>query len=197
MKKITLIISSCVLLFACSEKKAEQQKTETTETKQIQNQPLQPHQPFFRLKEYMEKQIAFLDSLKPEVQKTITMDEKKEIKTFANLDFRKELQVFIDADLNKPAWKDSYEQATSSEDNITSVIYTAKDSSLPVQRMIVEYRHGEIEDIAIMNKISNSLYSTTQSLIYKPNAGYTIVGSQDITFNKEHSYSVEAVFKKK
>ena len=64
MKRNIFIISCCVLLLsACSEKKVEQHKTETTQAVQSQNQPLQPQRPFFRLKEYMEKQIAFLEGI--------------------------------------------------------------------------------------------------------------------------------------
>ena len=178
---------------SCSEKPKE-----ITEPAMAQKQIVEPKEFFFDLKQYMENQIAVLDSLKPKAKKIVTTDGTRETKIIDNINWKRELQPFLEVDLNKPACKDSYSidtVADSNDKDAYTIMYQTKDLSLTTKLMTIEFNHYRKPiQITVVNKTKNNLYSSYQNLIYRPLIGYSISGSQDVNVAQKSNYSIEVKF---
>ena len=149
---------------------------------------------FFDLKEYIRKQAAILDSIHPEINKTVTKDGQSETRTLQNIKWSKELQSFTDNDLNRPAWKGLYSIDTSHTTTGYIISYFAKDSSLVTRRMTITFEDSACSAINIVNKTKNNLYFSYRELFYNPAEGYEIRGIQDVRFAGKTNYAVKVIF---
>lgn len=150
---------------------------------------------YFNLEKYFEEQITQLDSVKPEVQKIVTSDGKSETKSSRAIIWRNELKPFLEVDLNKPVFQNKFLVDTILGEESYSVVYTAIDSTIPVQFAMVDFDDKQrVSQIRLKVISKNKIYSSEQSLSYQAFKGYSVELEEDIFPQKKRSYSLFARF---
>lgn len=153
--------------------------------------------PFFSLMQYVDEQVARLDSLAPTVRKTITFNGKAETHSLDSLNFEEELAVFRQADINRPAWLDRYQVDSLREDGrLQRITYTALEDDLKTQELKVYWSaESEVERIEVATQTSTVLSEGEQQLVYAPREGYTIASRQENQAAKTVQIRIEAEFR--
>jgi len=147
---------------------------------------------YFDIQGYFENEAARLQQKKPLVEKSVSQNNQPEKKDIKIADWKTEFELFTESDINKPAWKNSYRLIKKG--TITELI--SKDENLKTQKIIIRKgEKGNIAHIFILNKVSNSLYSTTEELNYFPDSLYSIIKNQDVQFIGKNRYTISAKFK--
>jgi hypothetical protein len=148
---------------------------------------------FFDLAQFIDMEIAHLESENVSVFKTVYINEEKETITIDNLDWKKELEIIRQSDLNKAAYKLSYETDSSK----TRIVYSLKDSEdLPVVVLsILKNDAGEITRIRSDHKSNNYLYSSSKTAIADFRNGhlshYNIKGTQELFIGTEKVFEID------
>lgn len=155
-------------------------------------------QPYFDLKGFVQKQIAWLAKQQPAVKKQVRNGSKKSSKTLKIKDWEKELRMFANADINKSALIGTYEVSK----NGNTIKYTAKDEKNSVKEMVVEL--GDNEKVATSVRITvggdNALFASGTKLSFSCQREgndyrlktYTIDGFQKIIFSDKRPYFIQA-----
>ncbi len=135
--------------------------------------------PFFDLSGYMDGEIERLTEGKVRANKSITLNGKEEVKTGIEINYSNDLRLFREADINRPAWLEKYlvqEEQLSGKHKITT--YTVTDTTLIVQRLMVEEDQGVPIKIAIERKTGTVLSDGKHQLVYEPGRGYSVATQQ-------------------
>lgn len=134
---------------------------------------------FFDLAGYMDAEIQRLTEGKVLANKSITLNGKEEAQKGIAINYANDLRLFREADINRPAWLEKYvaeEQQLSGNHKITT--YTVSDSSLIVQRLMVEEDQGVPIKIEIDRKTGTVLSDGKHKLVYEPGKGYSVATKQ-------------------
>lgn len=184
MRSTILVLTSCLLLAACSP--APQPDASKMTAK-----------PFFDLKGYFGQQMTDLARKNPSVVKRLRIGEKTEEITPDSIDFKQELKVFADADLNRPAWFDKYTVDSIRNDagELTHIAYKALATDLKVQQLEIDFAAGTASRIHIVSQLKTAVADSKQDLTYEPSVGYKVVDEQKITMAEPKIYSVEVQWK--
>ncbi|MEM7572981.1 MAG: hypothetical protein AAF433_08770 [Bacteroidota bacterium] len=136
--------------------------------------------PFFDLAGYMQQEIESLQQEEVELEKTITLNGETETQRISDINYEQELLLFRNADINKPAWIEKYELSTEElpEEQIR-MTYTATDSTLMTQLLVVIQQDEEVAAIRIIRKTGSVLSKGRQELIYLPRELYSIEAKQE------------------
>ncbi len=149
---------------------------------------------YFDLKEYFVQQAKTLQANTAYLQKKITKDGKVEQKIFNQVDWQKELKPFSDCDINKPAWINSYLMDTVFSNYNTILKYSARETSLPIQQLIVVFENDKLRQLTINKQSANSYYTAKNDYVFVPDSGFTITGSQEVMLAQKTNYSITAKF---
>ncbi len=142
---------------------------------------------FFDLKGYFTREAARLSAAGKPALKEVIRNGSVERRNLM-IDWNTELALFRESDINKAAWKDSY-RATRSGSTTT---YTATDDDLRTRKItLVDGPGGQFRHIRISNRISNFLYTTTETLDYYPGSGYRIDRSQSVRIIGTNHYIIK------
>ncbi|REA62168.1 hypothetical protein DSL64_10980 [Dyadobacter luteus] len=150
---------------------------------------------FYDLKGFTEAQITLLDSLKPQVYKTVSMGTEQNVVRSEDVNWEKELGLFVQADINKPAFKQSYSIARPDS---STFVYTSKEGDrLPVRELkIVIDTVGNLSSAEAYVKSENKLYVSEKhiTLSVKNNRiqQYRIVGFQQLIMMDKKPFSINA-----
>ena len=140
---------------------------------------------------YVSDEIKHLEKQKVSVNKTVSRNGVSESKKNFSPDWNTELTLFSDSDINKPAWRDSYR--VDSDSNQTS--YTALDNKLRTRSILIKKNNsGKITELAIVNRTSNYLYSSSEELLYIPDSLYRIIKKQDVILLGKNNYEISGFF---
>ncbi|SDL67799.1 hypothetical protein SAMN05421823_107227 [Catalinimonas alkaloidigena] len=122
---------------------------------------------FFDVKGFVDTQVALLQQKQPALTKRVFIDGERQEKQLQKVDWSRELAQFRDADLNKPAWRDSYTIDTVATDAGRTVVYTALDQDLPVDKLQVtmEPNTGEVLGLRADLRSHNLLYDSRRQLM--------------------------------
>lgn len=134
---------------------------------------------FFDLAGYMDGEIKRLTEGKVRADKTIVLNGKEEAQQGIEINYANDLRLFRDADINRPAWVEKYvtdEEQLSGGHTITT--YSVIDSSLIVQRLMVEEDQGVPVKIEIDRKTGTVLSEGKHQLVYEPGKGYSVTTQQ-------------------
>lgn len=153
------------------------------------NEPT-PGQPvvaaFFDLDGYMSAEIERLTERRVRADKSITLNGVTEKQTDIVVNYANDLRLFREADINKPAWVEKYR---SEEETLSGshrmVTYTARDSSLVVQRLLVEEDQGATVKVEIERKTGTVLSDGVHQLVYQPATGYSVRTRQTNRFGDD------------
>lgn len=178
------IIIPLLLLAACSPPPATAPQTENR---------------YFDLAGFIDKEVARLQELKPEVEKTVTLNGQSETKTISDIDWAQELQAFRDGDINKAAWRDSYNAdstvVTTLNGDSTVVVYSARSEALPVQSIVAFFGGTtELVEITIKRQSDNFLYTSKQTLKYSVDKEYRLENNQETVLIGEKKVMVVGKF---
>lgn len=148
---------------------------------------------FFDLKAYFSEQITENQKYTG-ILKTVSIDGEEESKKIQDIDWKEDLNVFVRADINKPAWQDKYNTATSTVNGQKVVTYTTENEKLITKKITISYKADAIDNIIIEQKNDNEVYQAEKTLTYRPGKGYSIKSKQKAPFSGEHDYEVKVVF---
>lgn len=146
---------------------------------------------YFELKSYISKEAARLQKLSPLVNKTVIVDQRPEQKQLRITDWKRELSVFSDADINKTAWLGAFKRTKTPE--LES--YVCTDEKIPVKLLEIVYRKGRINRVRIQISNTNSLYTSSDTLLYYPDSMYQVKKTQHITLLNQKRYEVKGLFR--
>ncbi|MFT5886027.1 MAG: hypothetical protein ACI9IP_002491 [Arcticibacterium sp.] len=148
---------------------------------------------FFDLAQFIDTEIAHLESNNVSVLKTVYINEEKETITINDLDWKKELDIIRQSDLNKAAFRLSYDKDSS----VSQIAYTLKPSEkLPIVSLrILKNDAGEITQIRSDHKSDNYLYSSSKTAIADFKNGhlshYNIKGTQELFVGSEKVFEID------
>lgn len=148
----------------------------------------------FSTNDFIKGQITALTSSKTILSKDIQKDGGMETQHIIIPEWPVELQPFIDSDINKPALKDSYRKDSLMMDSNKTIIYSAIDSGGAVKHLVIYYTGQEISKLQVHIYKKNNLYTSSRTMEYTVNKGYSIVGYQKVRFLKPLTYQVVGTF---
>ncbi len=168
-----LLFAAIVLLTACTGPAGEPEKNRGDY--------------FFDLKAFFAAEAGRLTATGKPAIKEVTRNRAVERRRL-KINWDTELALFRESDINRPAWKDSY-RTTVTGDTTT---YSATDEDLRTRRItLVRQAGGGIRHIRIENRVSNFLYTTTETLDYFPASGYAIDRSQSVRIIGTNHYTIK------
>jgi hypothetical protein len=142
-------------------------------------------EPFFDLASYIDEQVDSLKQAGTPVTKTIVLNGQREAQTRDDVDFAADLRVFREADINRPAWLDKYAVERSTEDGLTTEVYSARDSSLQTRQLSVTRAGAQVQAIRIFRRTGTVLSDGDHHLTYEPNRGYDLRSQQVNRFGED------------
>ena len=164
MHKLLALLPFVLLAFACTSGPAPDNSEVTA---------------FFDLRGYMDAEVERLTTGKIPANKSITLNGEEEVQDGIVINYANDLRLFREADINRPAWIEKYEtteQKLSGNHRITT--YVTLDSSLVVQRLLIEEDQGETIRIEIDRKTGTVLSDGQHQLVYEPGKGYSVKTQQ-------------------
>ncbi len=149
-----------------------------------------PENSYFPLKSYFLKEAERLQSLNPEIQKTVAVNGNPETKRLKIASWEKELSSFIDADINKRAWSGEFQKQVSD----SSEIYLSDNEKVPVKSVTIQKKNDKITGIVILVTNKNYLYTSSDTLYYYRGKEYGVKKRQQIKLLDEKTYQINGVF---
>lgn len=150
---------------------------------------------FFDLKSYIEGEITKLNEQQPEIEKSIQLRDKTEVKQFDSLNYKKELSVFSQADINKAAWTDKYEADTLYEQGtIAKISYQAIDPSLKTNLLEISFTNDNISHIYVKAITESLVANVYKEMNYWPGKGYHLVSAQSTVLSDTTAVAIDARF---
>lgn len=146
---------------------------------------------YFDLESYFQQEISRLDSLQPEVAKTVSNNREEESRTLKQLDWETELALFSNSGINKPSWRDSY----AIDSSAGRLNYQSTDPDLRVRNITINRSpRGKITAIIIQREVTNYLYNSTETLSYYPDSLYEIDRRQKVKILGEDHFRIRGEF---
>lgn len=137
---------------------------------------------FFDISGFFQSEIDRLNQLQPDIEKTFVVNQITETTQPKSLNYQLELSPFIESDINKKAWEDKYEIASSP----LTLSYKAKDEQLKIKEITIQkdqaYQPTHIQIV----KISKSPLSYNKTILkYHLNHEIEIVSTQKNILSEE------------
>jgi hypothetical protein len=145
---------------------------------------------YFQLKSYFLKEAERLQSLNPEIQKTVVVNGSRETRRLKIASWEKELSSFIDADINKRAWNGAFQKQA----NDSTETYTSNNEKVPIKSVTIRKKNDKIAGIVILVTNKNYLYTSSDTLYYYPGNQYGVKKIQQIKLLDEKKYQINGVF---
>lgn len=183
MRKFLILNILTTLLVSCQTKNASDTKTDK--------------KAFYDIKGYFEGETKRLTEGGMTIEKTVTINGKKETQTIEKPNFEEEFKMFIASDINRPAWSDKYfvkEVPVGNHGSQTE--YWSKDNLLRTKKMIIYQMYGDIhKTIEILNSDKSVVTEADSYLFYDKNSGYKISTYQKLVGSVD-SVNIEVKFLK-
>lgn len=152
-----------------------------------QKEPAATSGSYFDLNGYFEKEKARLVNQNPLVDKTVSKGPTSERKKLKIKSWDSEFAPFITSDINKPSWKDSYQETSQAG----KIKYTAREPKLRTRLVeINKDSRNQVQSILITNQTENTLYSSSERLEYYPDSLYRIRKKQTVVFIGTNDYTI-------
>lgn len=152
---------------------------------------------YFDLRGFVETEAERLEG-GTSFTKTVFVNGEQETKSLSHIDAKAELMPFSNSDINKPAWSDQYEIDSVFNQNkeLISLHYQSKDKKLKTKRMSIDFQKTKVVKVYIENATESSVATTYQTLVYRPDEGFSIESKQDVSMMDENQFKVEVSFQK-
>jgi len=147
---------------------------------------------FFDLKDFFDKEINSLSSIKG-IKKKVIIDGVVEEQKRTSFNLKEELASFIAADINRPAWLDQYrvDSVLNSQEQLQEVHYEALKPTLKTKEITITFEKGVVIRINIKRGLSNMAAASVQELIYYTGKGYSIKKDQSLVLSTPTAMSME------
>jgi hypothetical protein len=134
---------------------------------------------FFDLKAFFQSETSRLDPF-ASIEKTVSINGKKETKQISNNDVSKNLSIFSDSDINRLAWKDKYtvDSIKNNLGELQSLLYTAIDKNMKTQVLNVSFQDQRVDSILIVTQVNGFATDNKKEMVYIPQKGYRILSTQ-------------------
>ncbi|MEL6659216.1 MAG: hypothetical protein AAFP77_27685 [Bacteroidota bacterium] len=151
---------------------------------------------FFPLADFIDTEVARLDSLNLTLAKKVNYQGKEEEQTVETIDFEQELSIFRRADINKPSWTDKYQADSVFQDaQVREASYQALEEDLEVRSLLVKWdAGGAVTEVRIRRENSSALASNEYDLAYFPATGYRISTQQQNRAAEPIAITIEGNF---
>ena len=177
IKNIAAVICITAAFYSCGNK--EQQA-------KIENQ-----EKLFDLPSFFQKEIDSLAALNPDVNKTVKKDENEESKKLKIKDWAVELSSFKAIDLNKPAYAGFVKVDTA--DSVIQYTFTNPELDLSCVRIKLD-QQGQPKMISVEKEVRNTLYKTSEFLVYEKNNFYLVEKNQHVKVMGDNYYKDQGEF---
>lgn len=129
-------------------------------------------------------------------EKRVKINGESEKKSVSGAELKEDLKLFGSYDLNRKSWGDKYVKDTlySEDGNVRELRYSSPD--LRVRSMTIRFDGDEVSEILVKAEAKNILYSSTQSLTYRPESGYHMEKFQKVISFSRKNYSVDVEWDK-
>ena len=145
---------------------------------------------FQDIRGFFDKEVKRLEKQKTTVNKTVRRNGIFERQENISPVWNTELSLFSESDINKPAWRESY----SVHKDSTIISYTALDNKRRTRTIrIKSNKMGKLIELAVVNRTSNYLYSSSEELLYIPDSLYRIIKMQNVILVGKNSYEITEV----
>lgn len=174
---VFIVLLGC--FFSCAEKKTEKLDY------------------YFDTKSFFQQEAIRLKQLNPIINKQVLLNEKTESTKGFIADWQNELLTFYEVDINKAAFVGKYLVDTIFVNNkISTVSCKAKDAVLKTRFISIHFDtlQQQPQKIELELATKNTLYSSTQVLVYEKNKFYSVKGTQKIKFLSPDKFEVKGVF---
>lgn len=153
--------------------------------------------PFYDVKGFFNGEIKRLTEGSMTIQKTVSVNGKKETQVIEKPNFEEELKMFIASDINRPAWTDKYfVKETPVGNHGFKYEYWSKDKNLRTKKIVVDEMYGNVnKTIEILNSDKSVVTETQAQLSYDINSGFRISTLQKLMGSVD-SVSIDVVFLK-
>ena len=160
---------------------------------------------YFNIQEFIDKQVAVLQTQDAQLVKTRKIDGKSESQSITRLDsvqWEKEFRIVREHDINKPVLFDAYSiEETVTEDGYKHIVYMLIDNSQSgILNMEINIdARGMVTSWKSIFSEENVLYSNLReiSMIFLPNrelmSGYAIHGYHKLMFSDTVYYQLQSV----
>ncbi len=145
---------------------------------------------FYDIANFFKKEASGLTKLKKPIYKEVIKDGISEKKTISINNWDTEFQLFAQSDINKPAWKNSYRI----EKTNNKLVYTATDNDLKTRFISIVFKNNKVQEIKIVNKSSNLLYTSDENLTYTPGIEYKIIKHTKVVLLGKDDYTITGSF---
>jgi len=179
MRLFSIVFLGIITLFSCNQdRNPESQKSSSVV--------------FFDLNTFFEKEIQSLSSINS-FTKTVTINGRTEEQKLNKLDFENEFSIFTAADINRPAWSDKYaiDSLFNSQNQLTQIRYQAMDAQLKTKTLTIKFLNSKVVSIYIEKNMDNAVATSSQTLYYEVNKGYTIQSQQDLSFSESRNFQIK------
>ena len=160
---------------------------------------------YFNIQEFIDKQVAVLQTQDAQLVKTLKIDGKSESQSITRLDsvqWEKEFRIVREHDINKPVLFDAYSiEETVTEDGYKHIVYMLIDNSQSgILNMEINIdARGMVTSWKSIFSEENVLYSNLReiSMSFLPNrelmSGYAIHGYHKLMFSDTVYYQLQSV----
>lgn len=146
---------------------------------------------FQDIRGFFVEEVKRLEKQKTTVNKTVYRNGISERQENISPVWKTELSLFSESDINKPAWRESYSVRKTN----FLISYTALNNKLRTRSIrIKKNKSGRLIELAVVNRTSNYLYSSSEELLYIPDSLYRIIKKQDVVFLGKNSYKITGFF---
>ena len=136
------------------------------------------------LKSYFQREIKWLDSVDPEIQKTVVEGEDPIDTKFDSVDWQEELGLFELLDLAAEGNHDKFEISIDSHQQLKTTHYIAKDTNQLIQMVSISENAGKTNLIEAMLKTRTFTLDRDTRLSYLPGRGYGVQISENYIWSK-------------
>lgn len=150
---------------------------------------------YFDIKAFMEQQITLLDSLQPELRKSVKGEEARSLKS---VNWQTEFKLFLDANINRQIFEGLYSVEESKEEGKYVTSYQTQKAGLKTRfiKVIFDPSQTKVERIEVQTEKSNMLYESKNTLIIVCENNtqikeYSIQGYQHTAFGTDTDYEIK------
>ena len=148
------------------------------------------------LKTFFTGQIRQLTVEQPGLDKTISQGDDISSFTADSLDWAAELQPFTTLDMSSASYQNAFDINTDSNERLSIIRFTAKDTMLEIQEISITRRNRNVEMMEIKTRKRSVWVDRDQVLSYLPGKGYNISITEDYIWSSPRTTDIMATFKR-
>lgn len=168
--KLSIVGVFVFFVFSCSQQESKKANTPT----------------YFDVAGYFEKEAARLQKKNPTVIKNVLAKGDVEKKPIKIASWKTEFASFSNSDINKASWRGEFAEKVKDD----SLSYTTNNPNIPIKKIEIIKFNDQIKSIKIFKSTKNSLYTSTDTLLYYPDSLYAIRSQQKIKLLSTKNYQV-------